>query len=395
MYDGLFIALLNPSLTLVLAAAFVVLWLNQPHRRYVAMLSAGYAASSAGFLLQYFDLPIGVAATKLASNTMFMTAGLLICSAAIMRYGRPVPVVAFATLGVGGLSVLSWFLFVEPNLTWRIYTINFALGGISLLVAAELRPVTPKGPADRIIQVVALLSGLNFIARTLLVIHVYGPYESYNGFYGSIYWTTVMLSHAIFAVVIAMTLFTSIALEMIADLKRESQTDPLSGLLNRRGFEEQAGKLLAGSGRTGLATSLVLCDLDHFKAVNDSLGHTSGDKVIKAFGGFLAEAVKDCFLAGRIGGEEFAVLLPGANLGVAKLFAEGTRSAFSTLAVEGLPEHRRFTASFGVAERLADEGFAALLGRADKALYAAKNAGRDCVRLAAAPLKPVALRLTG
>jgi diguanylate cyclase (GGDEF)-like protein len=382
MTDGLFIALLNPSITLMLAAAFFLLWLYQRHQRYVAMLAAGYTASACGFLLQYFALPIGYAGTKLASNALFMTAGLLICSAAIRRYRRPVPVAGFAVLALCGFGAVCWFMFVQPDMTWRIYAINFALGGLCLLVAAELRPVRPKGPADRIIQVMALISGLNFFARTLLVIHTYGPYDSYAGFYGSIYWTTVILSHAILSIMIAMALFGSITLELIADLKRQSETDPLSGLLNRRGFEDQAGRMLDESGRRGLAVSLVLCDLDHFKAVNDSLGHASGDKVIKTFADFLKRATKDCFLAGRIGGEEFAIVLPGATLSVAKLFAEGTRSSFSGLYVEGLPEGRRFTASFGVAERYADEEFGALLTRADKALYAAKNAGRDCVRIA-------------
>src|SRR5262245_9638708 len=189
MHDGLFIALLNPSLTLVLASAFFILWLYQRHRRYVLLIAVGYAASACGFLLQYFELPLGYDATKLASNTLFMTAGLFICSAAIRRYGRPLPVAAFAILAIGGLGTLSWFLFVDPNLTYRIYAINFALGGISLLVAAELRPVTPKGPADRIIHAVALLSGLNFFGRPLLIIHVYGPYDSCAGFYGWIHWT--------------------------------------------------------------------------------------------------------------------------------------------------------------------------------------------------------------
>jgi diguanylate cyclase (GGDEF)-like protein len=204
----------------------------------------------------------------------------------------------------------------------------------------------------------------------------------------------VLLSHAILSIVIAMALFGSITLELISDLKQQSETDPLSGLLNRRGFEDQAGRILDESGRHGLAVSLVLCDLDHFKAVNDSLGHACGDLVIKAFADFLKEATEDCFLAGRIGGEEFAVALPGADLSVAKLFAEGTRSSFSSLSVKGLPNGSRFTASFGVAERNAGEGFGALLTRADKALYAAKNAGRDCVRVAGAA-RPTPLRAAG
>jgi diguanylate cyclase (GGDEF)-like protein len=358
------------------------------------MLAAGYAASASGFLLQYFELPIGYAGSKLASVTLFMVAGVLVCSAAIRRYDRPVPVAAFAVLALGGLGAVCWFMFVQPDMTWRIYMINFALGGLCLVVAAELRHVEPKGPAERIIQALALVSGLNFFARTLLVIHVYGAHESYVGFYGSIYWTTVLLSHAILSIMIAMALFGSITLELIGDLKRQSETDPLSGLLNRRGFEDQAGRILDDSGRHGLAVSLVLCDLDHFKAVNDSLGHASGDKVIRAFADFLKQATEDCFLAGRIGGEEFAIVLPGANLGTAKLFAEGTRSSFSSLSVDGLPEESRFTASFGVAERNGEEGFGALLTRADQALYAAKGAGRDCVRVAGMA-RPAGLRAAG
>jgi PleD family two-component response regulator len=77
------------------------------------------------------------------------------------------------------------------------------------------------------------------------------------------------------------------------------------------------------------------------------------------------------------------------------LFAEGARHAFSTLAIDGLPADRRFTASFGVAERRAGEGMSELKLRADAALYAAKNAGRDCVRLAANDAWPAALRATG
>ena len=107
--------------------------------------------------------------------------------------------------------------------------------------------------------------------------------------------------------------------------------------------------------------SLVICDIDHFKAVNDSLGHASGDRVIAAFAGFLRSAA--------------------ANLLAARLFAEGARSAFASLCVDGLPPDRRFTASFGVAELAPGEGMTDLLVRADSALYEAKNNGRDCVRV--------------
>ena len=87
-------------------------------------------------------------------------------------------------------------------------------------------------------------------------------------------------------------------------------------------------------------------------------------------------------VAGRVGGEEFAILLPGTNLVAARLFAEGARGAFAALQMDGLPATRRCTASFGVAELAKDETINDLMARADKALYLAKESGRDCVKIA-------------
>jgi diguanylate cyclase (GGDEF)-like protein len=392
MEASVYIALLNPSIALVLASTFLVLWRYQRHRGHIAALAAGYACGSAAFMLQYFVLPMGAHPTKLISVSLFFASGLLICGGVIRRYGRPLPVAAFSALAIGGLSTVSWFLFVEPDLTWRIYAINFTLGGMSLLVAAELRAVPRKRLIDWVILAASLLSGLNFFVRTLVVVHAYGAVEPYSADHGSIYWTTVILSHAVLSIVNALALVTGTTLEVIAELQRKSETDPLSGLLNRRGFEEQASAMLADNDRKGLPASLVLCDLDHFKAVNDSLGHTSGDRVIAAFADMLRKAGGERCVVGRIGGEEFAVMLPDATAAVARLFGEGARGAFSALAIDGLPDERRFTASFGVAEQAPGEAIYALLSRADAALYEAKNAGRDCVRIAANDAGRAALR---
>ncbi|PDQ19180.1 GGDEF domain-containing protein, partial [Mesorhizobium sanjuanii] len=127
-----------------------------------------------------------------------------------------------------------------------------------------------------------------------------------------------------------------------------------------------------------------------FKNINDNFGHASGDRVIEAFAGLLREAAADHHVAGRLGGEEFAIILPGTNLAAARLFAEGTRNAFGTLPVEGLPQDHRCTASFGVAELQPGEGFAGLTQRADEALYQAKRGGRDRVRISLGPVQPVA-----
>jgi len=378
---GLFIALLNPTIALALGAAFLVLWSYQRHRPYLAVLAASYSGTAAGFLLQYFILPIGMAPTKLLSNICFTFAACCLAGAIVARYGRRVPYVGISVLAGGGLVAFCWFLFGQPDLTWRIFAINFGFGGVSLLVAAELHRVRNNGPTEAILFVLAMVSALNFIVRTLIVVAGHGPFESYDGFYGSSYWTTALLSHALLSLLIALCLFCAAALDVMKALKTETHTDPLSGLLNRRGFEERATLLLQRCATARFPVALVLADLDHFKALNDVHGHAAGDRVIADFAAKLRSAAGERGVAGRIGGEEFAVLLPLTDLAAARLFAEAIRTLYSAGSVDGLPPGTKVTSSFGVAARTADEGLEPLMRRADEALYKAKRNGRDSVRL--------------
>ena len=381
MDTGLLIALLNPTIALALGAAFLVLWFYQRHRPYLAVLAASYCLSAPGFLLQYFTLPVGMVLTKLISNLCFTAAGCCLASAIVARYGRRVPYVGIAITTGGGLAAFSWFMFVQPDLTWRILSMNFGFGALSLLVAAELRTVRGNGPTEKILFVLSLLSGLNFVVRTLIVVIAHGPFPSYDGFYGSSYWTTALLSHALLSLLIALSLFSAAALDVMKALKAETHTDPLSGLLNRRGFEERAALLLDQCAKAKFPVAMVLADLDHFKALNDQHGHAVGDRVIADFAAKLSFATGTRGAAGRIGGEEFAVLLPLCDLASARLFAEAIRSLYSSGGVASLPRGIRVTASFGVAARSGDEGLAPLMRRADDALYKAKKNGRDSVRL--------------
>lgn len=378
---GLLIALLNPTIALALGAAFLVLWSYQRHRPYLAVLALSYSLSAVGFLLQYFTLPIGMPLTKLVSNICFSIAGCCLAGAIVHRYGRKVPSFGIGVLAGGGLASFCWFLFAAPDLTWRILAMNFAFGGISLLVAAELRPVRNNGPTEKILFVLSLLSGINFFVRTLAVVIAHGPFASYDGFYGSSYWTTALLSHALLSLLIALCLFSAAALDVLKALKTETYTDPLSGLLNRRGFEERGMLLLQHCASARFPVALVLADLDHFKALNDVHGHGAGDRVIADFAAKLRSAAGARGVAGRIGGEEFAVLLPLSDLAAARLFAEAVRTVYSAGHVDGLPQGTKVTASFGVAARSGDEALEPLMRRADDALYKAKKNGRDSVRL--------------
>jgi diguanylate cyclase (GGDEF)-like protein len=379
--NGLSIALLNPAIALVLASAFLALWLYE-RTPYLAVLAVGFAASAIGFMLQYFSLPLlGFAGTKLVSCLAFTGAVVCLAVAILSRYGRHVPYAAIGILAGGGIATFSWFLLAQPDLTWRIYALNFAFGGICLVIAAELRPLRRDGPVQMVLLVLTLLATANFVLRTLVAVYLHGAFVSYDGFYTSTYWTTTQLAHAVFSLSIALCLLTAAALDMMGRLKAESQTDPLSKLLNRRGFEECATMLLDRCAMANLPVALILADLDHFKTVNDIHGHATGDLVITDFASKLRCAAGTRGVAGRIGGEEFAVLLPLTDLGAARLFAEAVRTLFSAGDVDGVLPGLKVTASFGVAARSGAEALAPLMRRADEALYKAKRNGRDSVRL--------------
>jgi len=173
--------------------------------------------------------------------------------------------------------------------------------------------------------------------------------------------------------------------DSVGNLQSEAQSDPLTGLHNRRGFERTVAELY-GEGGDGLGKcALLMADIDHFKKVNDSYGHLIGDQVIKAAAQVLKSAIKGRDIVARFGGEEFVVLLPDTPAQGALALAEQIRTAFGKLRIrrQGSDELiAQVSISIGVATPLADESVEHAIDRADQALYRAKNEGRNCVRLA-------------
>ncbi len=161
-------------------------------------------------------------------------------------------------------------------------------------------------------------------------------------------------------------------------LRHEASHDPLTGLLNRRGWEQAAARDLAHAARKGESLTTVLLDLDRLKSINDELGHDAGDRVLCETGERLAAAFRGEDVIARVGGDEFAVLLLGSN-------PDDTFGAVERLRT-ATPETGSFSA--GIAVGRADESLEDLMARADLALYEAKSAGRGTARLATAPVVP-------
>lgn len=165
--------------------------------------------------------------------------------------------------------------------------------------------------------------------------------------------------------------------ETLLDL---STRDPLTGLANRGNALAEFQNRFGLSLRYDRPLSVVVCDLDNFKRINDIHGHGAGDFVLQTFGVRVRENLREADLAGRIGGEEFLMVLPETDLGGGRMFAERLRKAVAAMPVLLPTGPLEFTCSMGVAERLgSDQEPGQLLARADAALYQAKAEGRNRV----------------
>lgn len=240
---------------------------------------------------------------------------------------------------------------------------------------------------DVALMVLFAASGLQFLSKPALAAWL-GSGASARDYIGSTYAAISQSVGAMLLIANGLLMLLIIVRDAMAEITARSETDTLSSLLNRRGFEDRADRLLATALRAGVPASLVVADLDHFKAINDSHGHEAGDRVITAFADVLRTLADPRAVIGRIGGEEFVAFIPGADLASARLYAEGVRNAFSSFSIAGLRPDRPISASFGVARLNAGDSLSDLLRRADAALYQAKKGGRDRVCVADADVPP-------
>jgi two-component system cell cycle response regulator len=169
-----------------------------------------------------------------------------------------------------------------------------------------------------------------------------------------------------------------------AQLEEAARTDALTGLPNRRAIEEWASKQLKGALRHGFPLWVVLGDLDSFKEINDTFGHEAGDTVLRTFAATLKQQMRASDMCGRLGGDEFLLVISHVSAENIELTVNRFRENFSALSFPFIGQSVKVTATFGVAGSASGDlnEFEALVRKADEMLYEAKRAGRNCVSIA-------------
>jgi diguanylate cyclase (GGDEF)-like protein len=270
--------------------------------------------------------------------------------ALLMAFGPRLPRWALALLGPIGVVLIGYALATTPG-----------PGDAAVLYALPVFWTTfffGRRGAGAIIGCVAVGHAVSLLAMPAS--------DAYPG-----RWIDVMVSVCgVALVVLVLERRNELLLERLAS---EARTDPLTGLLNRRGFDEHTAREFAHAHRDGTSIALVMLDIDHFKQVNDEWGHVVGDRVLAHFARVLASEARVIDVAARLGGEEFAVLMPSSDAAGAEAFIERVRNCLGSPRPD-LPPVR---VSAGVVATTDPPDVQVVLERVDSALYAAKRGGRD------------------
>jgi len=314
---------------------------------------------------------------RFLANVFLLLAALLLSAGLSIRRGKRPRYATLLALAAIVLVTLYYDQFIEPSLLARVIVLNSGLAAVSLLMLLDVGKVSGRTPVEYVLLGLLLISCVGFLLRPLFLIASGVNGEQSEG----AYWLVVSISDALICAMTAVGIFAIIASDLIDSIKSDAQIDALSGLLNRRGFEPRAIDALARQTTTAPA-AMILSDLDHFKSINDRFGHSSGDRIIQGFSEVLKEKAPAEAIMARLGGEEFAVILPSGMAVGARALAEEARSAFKEIALDIVSGDASPTASFGIAIARENDDLHTLMDRADRALYQAKNDGRDCVRLA-------------
>jgi diguanylate cyclase (GGDEF)-like protein len=369
-------AYLLPFIFLVFGTIFLIAhrWSSGSARSW----GCGFIAAAFGFVFPVVAYALPLPVQAVFSNVFFFVAFFFYGHALLARFGRPrlfLPRLAFA---LAAFAAVCWLILVRQDLRSQL-----AVGDASLAILLAISIVAvwkyARSPIDRMLVFITSMVVAETAVRVtaLLLSTSAGDFSSLDQFLSSDYAFFMQVAASIVGFIMALTVLGSVVADVVNGHRRAAERDPLTDLLNRRGFEQALPEAKGGAFPAG---ALSVGDIDPVKRVNDRFGHAAGDHVIIGFADVLRADFKSAIAIARFGGEEFVTFLPDVGRTDAARMAETARLAFEAMDWGAHGIDGAVTASFGVSTTApGDHSVHDAIARADACLYVAKKSGRNRV----------------
>jgi diguanylate cyclase (GGDEF)-like protein len=365
------------SMVAALLGAMLLYFGRQEHIAALKWWGVAYLLGAASVALSTLASNTFGEILSLASNAFGFVACGLVWSASRVFHGRKPNLPGLA---LGAVAWIAAVMTLAPEASAMRMTIGAGIVAIyAALTATELWSERRKTMQRRWPTIVVPVMHGFVLMLPILLGDLLHPHDA--GFSSSIWVSAFAIELVLYAVGTVFVIFMLVTERTVSAHRTAASTDPLTGMFNRRGFAEATSRVIEREANAGRPVTVMILDIDHFKSINDRFGHPAGDEVLKLFAAIVVNTLRITDLSGRIGGEEFAALLP-CSLEEGILAADRVREAFESSGVvvdEGPVET---TVSIGVAGGPAGTELEVLLAAADTALYQAKRGGRNRVEAA-------------
>jgi diguanylate cyclase (GGDEF)-like protein len=342
----------------------------------------GVGSIASGFLLSIPAISLLLAQGTLpniisvvAANLLLVLCLILFCRGVLHLIGSTRTMLPIWAASLVTMAVIFYYSQVHDDIVPRLIAISFNITLLRIFLAVELfRHAAGRAVMRSFALFMTFMAILSLSWGLFALLHGVP-----NDYMQQSHAQTFTLVLTIFSICLSGLFSLSISHDQLLNLVRtESQLDPLSGTLNRRGIEQKLAIELKRIERSGQQCSVALIDIDNFKAINDTAGHAAGDNAIRRVVTATSAQLRAYDLLGRYGGDEFLLILPQTPCSCALIVAERIGHAVRTFSSSA--KDHSLTISVGLTEAVPGEQAITLIARADQALYQAKNAGRNCVR---------------
>jgi diguanylate cyclase (GGDEF)-like protein len=374
-FDNRTLLLCELLLAVAFAIAFFAIRRAHSELQGVGSIAYGFLLGIPGLTLLLSQGIISPFAAVIAANSLIFISFILFCSGVLALLGSNRTLVLFWLSSLLALCFIAYFSQIHDVIVPRLIAISFNLAFMRSLMALELfRLAKGRNMVRHFASFMTLFAILSLGWGVIALIHG-APRDLMQ----SEHVQTFTLLVTIFSSCVTGLFSLSICHDQVLSLVRaESQLDPISGTLNRRGIEHKLDIELKRLERGGRPLSIALIDIDYFKTINDTEGHAAGDSALRDVATAISAKLRAYDIFGRFGGDEFLLVLPETSSAGAIVVAE--RIGDAVRAFSSIRNGPALTISIGVSEAIPGDYSTSLLARADKALYQAKNAGRNCTR---------------